>query len=84
LRCHQLSFAVFLSATFTQKKPNILVIMTEDVAVWNICGYHRGISAAYQAELHRRTRDKGIRTSKLAPRNFMFLISLMTAIPAPK
>jgi hypothetical protein len=25
------------------KKPNILVIMTDDVGVWNISAYHRGL-----------------------------------------
>jgi hypothetical protein len=29
------------------KKPNIVVIMTDDVGVWNISAYHRGMMGAY-------------------------------------
>ena len=26
-----------------QKKPNILVIMSDDIGIWNISAYHRGM-----------------------------------------
>jgi hypothetical protein len=42
--------AALLGATGTvhaqAKKPNILVIMTDDVGVWNISAYHRGMSTS--------------------------------------
>jgi len=42
-----LTAAALLGATGTAqaqaKKPNILVIMTDDVGVWNISAYHRGM-----------------------------------------
>jgi hypothetical protein len=31
------------SATAQQKKPNIVVIMSDDVGIWNISAYHRGM-----------------------------------------
>jgi hypothetical protein len=30
-------------ATAQQKKPNIVVIMSDDVGIWNISAYHRGM-----------------------------------------
>jgi hypothetical protein len=29
------------------KKPNIVFIMTDDVGVWNISAYHRGMMGGY-------------------------------------
>jgi arylsulfatase len=38
------------------RKPNILVIMTDDVGVWNISAYHRGMMGGEDAE-HRSHRQ---------------------------
>jgi hypothetical protein len=36
-----------------QKKPNILVIMTDDVGVWNISAYHRGMMGGRTPNIDR-------------------------------
>ncbi len=36
-------FAAAQTAQAQAKKPNILVIMADDVGVWNISAYHRGM-----------------------------------------
>jgi len=40
-----LAFTVSI-ASAQAKKPNIVVIMTDDVGVWNISAYHRGMMGA--------------------------------------
>jgi len=35
--------AVFSTTAIAAGKPNILVIMTDDVGIWNISAYHRGM-----------------------------------------
>ena len=36
-----------------QKKPNIVVIMTDDVGVWNISAYHRGMMGGRTPNIDR-------------------------------
>ena len=33
-----------------QKKPTILVIMSDDIGIWNISAYHRGMMGRAHAE----------------------------------
>ena len=37
-----------------QKKPNIVVIMTDDVGVWNISAYHRGLMGGRTPNIDHR------------------------------
>ena len=34
------------------RKPNIVVIMADDVGIWNISAYHRGMMGGQPADLH--------------------------------
>jgi arylsulfatase len=40
-----------------QKKPNILVIMTDDVGVWNISAYHQGMMGGRTPNIDRIARE---------------------------
>ena len=40
-------------AAYTQKKPNILVIMGDDIGMWNIGAYHRGLMAGRTPNLDK-------------------------------
>ena len=40
-------------AQTTTKKPNILVIMTDDVGMWNISAYHRGMMGGKTPNIDR-------------------------------
>ena len=38
------------AAAQQQQKPNIVVIMGDDIGIWNIGAYHRGMMAGKDAE----------------------------------
>ena len=40
-------------ALAAKKKPNILVIMTNDVGIWNISAYHRGMMGGRTPNIDR-------------------------------
>src|SRR3954470_21919733 len=42
-----------VTATQAQAKPNILVIMGDDVGMWNIGAYHRGLMASRTPNIDR-------------------------------
>jgi len=46
-------FPVAANAQATRKKPNILVIMTDDVGIWNISAYHRGMMGGSTPNIDR-------------------------------
>jgi arylsulfatase A-like enzyme len=48
-----LSFAFFLSPASAQKKPNILVIMGDDVGWFNVGAYHQGIMSGKTPNLDK-------------------------------
>src|ERR1700761_3564301 len=52
---------LWLAATPTsfaqQKKPNIVVIMSDDVGVWNVSAYHRGMMGGRTPNIDRIARE---------------------------
>src|ERR1017187_7326230 len=49
-----------------QKKPNILVIMTDDVGVWNISAYHRGMMGGRTPNIDRIANEGALFTDYYA------------------
>jgi arylsulfatase len=49
--------AVAADAPEQQKKPNILVIMADDIGVWNISAYHRGMMGGRTPNIDRLARE---------------------------
>jgi arylsulfatase len=57
--------ALFSSASLAQAtgvKPNILVIMTDDVGIWNISAYHRGMMGGSTPNIDRIAREGALFT----------------------
>ena len=48
-----LGFAAPPHAFAQAKKPNIVVIMTDDVGIWNISAYHRGMMGGSTPNIDR-------------------------------
>jgi len=44
------------------KKPNILAIMTDDVGIWNISAYHRGMMGGRTPIIDRLAREGALFT----------------------
>src|ERR1700733_3740192 len=66
-----LAFAIVLSltgrpASSQQKKPNIIVIMTDDVGVWNISAYHRGMMGGRTPNIDRIANEGALFTDYYA------------------
>ena len=66
-------FAFFASASATShaqatsaKKPNILVIMTDDVGIWNISAYHRGMMGGRTPNIDRIAKEGALFTDYYA------------------
>jgi len=64
-----LAVAIGSIATFSanevfaqSKKPNILVIMTDDVGVWNISAYHRGMMGGSTPNIDRIAKEGALFT----------------------
>src|SRR4029077_3451464 len=55
-----------LPAVGQQKKPNILVIMTDDVGVWNISAYHRGMMGGRTPNIDRIANEGALFTDYYA------------------
>jgi arylsulfatase A-like enzyme len=53
-------------AAAQQKKPNILVIMTDDVGVWNISAYHRGMMGGRTPNIDRIANEGALFTDYYA------------------
>src|ERR1700723_1692 len=49
-----------------QRKPNILVIMTDDVGIWNISAYHRGMMGGRTPNIDRIANEGAIFTDYYA------------------
>jgi len=49
-----------------QKKPNILVIMTDDVGVWNISAFHRGMMGGRTPDIDRIANEGALFTDYYA------------------
>jgi arylsulfatase A-like enzyme len=65
-----LAAAMVLSAAATTqaqaKKPNIVVIMTDDVGVWNISAYHRGMMGGRTPNIDRIANEGALFTDYYA------------------
>src|SRR6201993_3997518 len=65
-----LSSILWLAATPTsfaqQKKPNIVVIMSDDVGIWNISAYHRGMMGGRTPNIDRIAREGALFTDYYA------------------
>src|SRR5512139_2764895 len=48
------------------KQPNILVIMTDDVGIWNISAYHRGMMGGSTPNIDRIAREGALFTDYYA------------------
>ncbi len=45
------------SSAFAQTKPNIVVIMGDDIGMWNIGAYHRGMMAGRTPNLDKIAKE---------------------------
>jgi arylsulfatase A-like enzyme len=61
-----LGFAVAPAAFAQQKKPNIVVIMGDDVGMWNISAYHRGMMGGRTPNIDRIAREGALFTDYYA------------------
>src|SRR6202161_3197804 len=52
-----LGFAAPPHAFAQAKKPNIVVIMTDDVGIWNISAYHRGMMGGTTPNIDRIAKE---------------------------
>src|ERR1017187_248333 len=50
------------TASAQEKKPNILVIMSDDVGIWNISAYNRGMEGYRTPNIDRLAHDGAIFT----------------------
>jgi len=55
-----------LPVSAQQKKPNIVVIMTDDVGVWNISAYHRGMMGGRTPNIDRIANEGALFTDYYA------------------
>src|SRR5580704_14377426 len=58
-------------ASAQQKKPNIVVIMTDDVGVWNISAYHRGMMGGSTPNIDRIAKEGALFTDYYAQQSCM-------------
>src|SRR5688572_21666235 len=54
--------AVCFSVEAQQKKPNIIVIFADDVGIWNISAYHRGMMGGSTPNLDRLAKEGALLT----------------------
>src|SRR3954466_10081744 len=52
-----LAFNGAASAQTTAKKPNIVVIMADDVGIWNVSAYHRGMMGGSTPNIDRIAKE---------------------------
>ena len=52
-----LTAAIAPSSALAQSKPNIVVIMGDDIGMWNIGAYHRGLMAGRTPHIDTLARD---------------------------
>jgi arylsulfatase A-like enzyme len=61
-----LAFSSVASAQTPAKKPNIVVIMADDVGIWNISAYHRGMMGGSTPNIDRIAREGALFTDYYA------------------
>src|SRR6202030_3007428 len=55
-----------LPASGQQKKPNILFIMSDDVGIWNVSAYHRGMMGGSTPNIDRIAKEGALFTDYYA------------------
>jgi len=58
--------STFTPAQAADKKPNILIIFGDDVGVWNISAYHRGMMGGRTPNLDRIAKEGALFTDYYA------------------
>src|SRR6201996_7070166 len=61
-----LAFGSAASAQMPAKKPNIVMIMADDVGIWNISAYHRGMMGGTTPNIDRIAREGALFTDYYA------------------
>src|SRR5450432_4810250 len=61
-----LAFSGVASAQTAAKKPNIVVIMSDDVGIWNISAYHRGMMGGRTPNIDRIAKEGALFTDYYA------------------
>src|ERR1700710_450845 len=61
-----LTFAGIASAQTSAKKPNIVMIMADDVGIWNISAYHRGMMGGSTPNIDRIAKEGALFTDYYA------------------
>ncbi len=56
------AMAAFVNPVMAAQKPNILVIMTDDVGVWNVSAYHRGMMGGSTPNIDRIAKEGALFT----------------------
>jgi len=60
------SVAWLASSAIAADKPNILVIMTDDVGIWNVSAYHRGMMGGSTPNIDRIAKEGALFTDYYA------------------
>jgi hypothetical protein len=61
-----LAFGSAASAQAPAKKPNIIMIMADDVGIWNISAYHRGMMGGSTPNIDRIAKEGALFTDYYA------------------
>src|ERR1700682_6753160 len=61
-----LAFGGVAAAQTAAKKPNILVIMADDVGIWNVSAYHRGMMGGSTPNIDRIAKEGALLTDYYA------------------
>jgi arylsulfatase len=61
-----LTFGGTASAQTSARKPNIVMIMADDVDIWNISAYHRGMMGGSTPNIDRIAREGALFTDYCA------------------
>jgi arylsulfatase A-like enzyme len=61
-----LSLALTPTACAQQKKPNIIVIFGDDIGIWNISAYHRGMMGGSTPNIDRIAKEGALFTDYYA------------------
>jgi len=61
-----IAVAIFSTPIWAQQKPNIVVIMGDDIGMWNIGAYHRGLMAGRTPNIDKLAADGAIFTDYYA------------------
>ena len=60
------TFVLMVGPALAAKKPNILVIMTDDNGIWNISAYHRGMMGGRTPNIDRIAKEGALFTDYYA------------------